>query len=71
MQKSKMEDHQMKNPHMKKKITTWMIDRISPKMGLSLPLFDNISTRNGDGCVPTPKGCVPTPKGCIPTLVDK
>ena len=47
---------------------------ISPKLGLSLPLFKKNSIPNGGGCVPTtkgfvhiPKGCIPTPKGCVPT----
>ena len=42
-------------------------DRISPKMFLSLPLFDKSSTPNGQGCVPILKGFVPIPKGCVPT----
>ena len=43
-------------------------DRILPKMGVSLPLFNKNSTPNGEGCVLTPKGCFPTSKYCIPTM---
>ena len=34
-------------------------DRIAPKMGLSLPQFDKISTPSEEGCALTPKCCVP------------
>ena len=43
-------------------------DRISPKMGISLPLFDKNSTPNGDGCIPTPKGRVPNLSVVFPPL---
>ena len=45
-------------------------DRISPKMGLTLPLFDKNSTPNGAGCVPI-RLCSPPLRVVFPPLTDK